>query len=204
MSDIWRGDLDAIAQRSFDRYWQLKEVRLPIYGYNDLAEVVCVKGKPVFRMRLNKDDPRVEQVLEILFSIPHGLCRGSLLEDVTTVSLKEDEKDLYVLSVGEYSTIKIRKVYSWEEADKDVDKMDVWWREGEYSMLVNLIPGLLKLISNTSHESIESKPVAELKENTRRFVELSHESALKEFEEAENACGKRILKEMGLLKKEEK
>lgn len=37
-----------------------------------------------------------------------------------------------------------------------------------------------------------------------RWIKEDHKRVLREFEEAENECGRKILKEMGLLKKEEK
>lgn len=37
-----------------------------------------------------------------------------------------------------------------------------------------------------------------------RWMKEDHERALREFEEVENKVGRKILKEMGLLKKEEK
>lgn len=201
MSDIWYGKRDEIRERSFDRWFRLNQQRSPLYSYEDLSHVVVTRNKPVFRMLLNERDPRVERVLEILFKVPRGICRGSFLEDATTICLGEDPEDLYLLSIGEYSdTPKILKVSSLEETNRDND----WWMEGEYSMLVNLLPGLLKLIPNAYYESPEEKTAAELKESTKRCLELSHEKALREFEEAENECGRKILKEMGLLKKEEK
>ena len=89
MSDIWKG-MDSIRKRSFNRYSELYETRQPIYGCDTLAEVVRVDGKPVFRMSLNNEDPRVEQVLEFLFKVPKGLCRGSFFEDAETINLEED------------------------------------------------------------------------------------------------------------------